>query len=60
MRSRDENQTLTQTDRDPPMGSVMRRDWMPALLSEELPGADCPPVRVKLLGEKLVAFRDTA
>jgi nitrite reductase/ring-hydroxylating ferredoxin subunit len=33
---------------------------MPALLSEELPSADCPPVRVKLLGEKLVAFRDTA
>ena len=60
MLSRDENQTLTQTDRDTPMGDVMRRYWMPALLSEELPGADCPPVRVKLLGEKLVAFRDTA
>lgn len=60
MLSRDENQTLTQTDRDTPMGDVMRRYWMPALLSEELPSADCPPVRVKLLGEKLVAFRDTA
>ena len=60
MLSRDENLTLTQTDRDTPMGYVMRRYWMPALLSEELPGADCPPVRVKLLGEKLVAFRDTA
>jgi len=60
MLSRDENQTLTQTGRDTPMGDVMRRYWMPALLSEELPAADCPPVRVKLLGEKLVAFRDTA
>ena len=60
MLSRAENQTLTQTDRGTPMGDVMRRYWMPALLSEELPGADCPPVRVKLLGEKLVAFRDTA
>jgi phenylpropionate dioxygenase-like ring-hydroxylating dioxygenase large terminal subunit len=37
----------------------MRRYWLPALLSEEIPGADCPPVRVKLMGEKLVAFRDT-
>jgi phenylpropionate dioxygenase-like ring-hydroxylating dioxygenase large terminal subunit len=41
------------------MGDVMRRYWLPALLSEEIPGADCPPVRVKLMGEKLVAFRDT-
>ncbi len=37
----------------------MRRYWVPALLSEELPESDCPPVRVKLLGENLVAFRDT-
>ncbi len=37
----------------------MRRYWMPALLSSEIPTPDCPPVRVKLLGEELVAFRDT-
>ena len=37
----------------------MRRYWMPALLSDEIPKPDCPPVRVKLLGEELVAFRDT-
>ena len=41
------------------MGDVIRRYWMPALLSSELPEPDCPPVRVKLLGEELVAFRDT-
>jgi len=41
------------------MGAVMRRYWMPALLSSELPQPDCAPVRVKLLGEELVAFRDT-
>ena len=41
------------------MGEVIRRYWIPAALSSELPEVDCPPVRVRLLGEKLVAFRDT-
>ena len=42
------------------MGAVFRRYWMPALLSRELPAPDCPPLRVKLLGEDFVAFRDSA
>jgi len=42
------------------MGEVMRRYWVPALLSSEIPEPDCPPVRVRLLGEQLVAFRDTS
>jgi nitrite reductase/ring-hydroxylating ferredoxin subunit len=41
------------------MGELFRRFWLPVLLSEELPEPDCPPVQVKLLGERLVAFRDT-
>jgi phenylpropionate dioxygenase-like ring-hydroxylating dioxygenase large terminal subunit len=41
------------------MGKVFRRYWIPALLSEEIPDPDCPPVRVRLLGEDLVAFRDS-
>jgi phenylpropionate dioxygenase-like ring-hydroxylating dioxygenase large terminal subunit len=41
------------------MGAMMRRYWLPALLSDELPSPDCPPVRLRLLGEDLVAFRDT-
>ena len=41
------------------MGELFRRYWIPALLAEELPEPDCPPVRVKLLGERLIAFRDT-
>jgi phthalate 4,5-dioxygenase len=41
------------------MGEAMRRYWMPALLSEEVPQPDCPPVRVRLLGGNLVAFRDS-
>jgi nitrite reductase/ring-hydroxylating ferredoxin subunit len=41
------------------MGEMMRRYWLPALTSTEIPEPDCPPVRVRLLGEDLVAFRDT-
>ena len=41
------------------MGRLFRSYWMPALLAEELPENDCPPVRVKLLSERLVAFRDS-
>jgi phenylpropionate dioxygenase-like ring-hydroxylating dioxygenase large terminal subunit len=41
------------------MGEVMRRYWIPTLMSWELPEPDCPPVQVQLLGERLVAFRDT-
>ena len=51
---------LTQTGPGTPMGDVMRRYWMPALLSRELSEPDSPPVRVRLLGEQLVAFRDTS
>jgi len=42
------------------MGDLFRRYWIPALMSSELPEADCPPVRVKLLSERMIAFRDTA
>jgi phthalate 4,5-dioxygenase len=54
-----ENERLTRVGQGTPMGETMRRYWMPALLSWELPEPDCPPVRVKLLGEELVAFRTT-
>ena len=59
MLSREDNDLLTQTDSAAPMGQLIRRYWVPALLSEEIPQPDCPPVRVRLLGEELVAFRDT-
>src|ERR671938_192653 len=42
------------------MGALMRRYWVPALLAGEVAAPDGPPVRVTLLGERLVAFRDTA
>ncbi|MDA1174153.1 MAG: Rieske 2Fe-2S domain-containing protein [Chloroflexi bacterium] len=60
MLSTQNNQLLMQTNAGTPMGHVMRRYWMPALLAWELPGPDCPPVRVRLLGENLVAFRDSS
>ncbi len=53
------NDLLTQTDPGTPMGDFFRHYWIPALLATELPENDCPPVRVKLLGEPLIAFRDT-
>ena len=54
-----ENERLTRIGPGTPMGETLRRYWLPALLAWELPIPDCPPVRVQLLGEKLVAFRDT-
>jgi len=59
MLTKEMNDLLTKTGPGTPMGELMRRYWMPAALSSELPEPDCPPVRVKLLGENLVAFRDT-
>ena len=41
------------------MGNLMRRYWVPVLLSSEIAAPDCPPVRTQILGEKLLAFRDT-
>jgi phthalate 4,5-dioxygenase oxygenase subunit len=58
--SHDDNVRLTRVGPGTPMGETFRRYWIPALLSEELPEADGPPVRVRLLCEDLVAFRDTA
>jgi phenylpropionate dioxygenase-like ring-hydroxylating dioxygenase large terminal subunit len=42
------------------MGEVMRHYWLPAFKSDELPSPDCPPLRIRLLGENLIAFRTTS
>jgi Phenylpropionate dioxygenase and related ring-hydroxylating dioxygenases, large terminal subunit len=55
-----QNEYLTRIGPETPMGNLLRRYWMPVLMSEELPGPDCPPVRVRLMGERLIAFRDSA
>jgi phthalate 4,5-dioxygenase len=54
-----QNDFLTRTGPDTPMGNLFRRYWTPALHSQELPEPDCPPVRLKLMSERLIAFRDT-
>ena len=59
MLSREDNELLTRTNPGTPMGNLIRRYWIPALLSEEIPEPDCPPARVRMMGETLVAFRDT-
>ncbi|MDX6481018.1 MAG: phthalate 4,5-dioxygenase [Gaiellaceae bacterium] len=53
------NELLTQTGPETPTGELFRRYWVPALLAEELPENDCPPVRVKILSERLIAFRSS-
>ncbi len=55
----EENELLTRIGPETPMGSFLRRFWLPALLEEELAGPDSDPVKLRLLGEDLVAFRDT-
>jgi phthalate 4,5-dioxygenase oxygenase subunit len=59
MLSVSDNELVTRVGRGTPMGEVMRRYWIPVLLDWELPGPDCDPVQVRVLGEDLVAFRDT-
>src|SRR5271165_5518914 len=59
MLTSEENQRLTITNPGTPAGEYFRRYWLPALLSEEVAASDGPPVRVRLLGEDLLAFRDT-
>ena len=54
-----ENEDLTRTGAGTLMGDLFRRYWLPVLHAWELPEPDCPPVRVKLLGEELIAFRDS-
>jgi phthalate 4,5-dioxygenase oxygenase subunit len=46
----EENELLTRTGPGTTIGELMRRYWLPAVLSWELPEPDCPPVRVKLFG----------
>src|SRR5262245_23088547 len=60
MLSPEMNELLTRVSPGTKMGDVFRRYWLPALMSAEVPEPDGPPVRVRILGEDLVAFRDTA
>ena len=59
MLSKEDNEFACRVGPGTAMGELFRRFWLPAMLSDELPGADGPPVRLRLLGEDLVAFRDS-
>jgi phthalate 4,5-dioxygenase oxygenase subunit len=60
MLSREDNERLTRVSAGTPTGDLMRRYWLPAALSRELPDPDGSPIRVRLLGEDLVAFRTSS
>jgi len=59
MLRKEQNDLLTLTGPATPMGQLFRCYWLPVLLAEELPEPECPPVRVKILSERLLAWRDT-
>jgi len=59
MLSAADNELLVRTGAGTPMGEYFRRYWLPVALSKEMPAPDSPPIRVKAMGEDLVAFRDT-
>ena len=59
MLTAEENDLLTETGLETPMGQYFRRFWQPAILSEELSERDGSPIRVTIMREQLVAFRDS-
>ena len=59
MLSREENGAITQVGPGTPLGEMMRRYWIPVCTSRQIADKDSAPLRIRLLGEDLVAFRDT-
>src|SRR6202020_1906570 len=55
----EEKERLTRVGQGSAMGDVIGRYWIPACLAREIPKPDDPPIRIRVLGEELVAFRDT-
>ena len=55
-----DNELLCRVGPGTPMGKVFREYWIPAVRSDELPGPDSAPMRVKLLGEELIGYRTTS
>src|SRR6266545_4701144 len=60
MLSIQDNEILCRVEPGTPMGDLMREYWLPALKSDELTSSDCPPIRLRLLAENLIAFRATS
>src|SRR5262245_44117191 len=60
MLNKEDNELLCRVGPGTPMGELMRQYWIPAARSDELPAPDAPPLRMRLLGENLIAFRVTS
>lgn len=54
-----QNDLLCRVEGEAPMGQLMRQHWMPACMIEEVAEPDCTPLKVRLLGEDMVVFRDS-
>src|SRR3977135_946717 len=59
MLKKEDNELITRVGPGTPMGNLMREYWVPAMLSSELPQGAGDPVRVRLLSEQLIGFRDS-
>lgn len=59
MLSAKDNSYLNTSEPNTPMGNYLRCHWHPVALSEEVALPDCPPIRLKIMGEDLLLFRDT-
>jgi phthalate 4,5-dioxygenase oxygenase subunit len=59
MLSAERNAFMSQVGPGTPMGELFRRFWLPVIVPEQLAERDGEPARVRILGEDLVAFRDT-
>lgn len=59
MLTREENEYMCRVGPGTPMGNLLRRYWIPALPSSELPEPDSDPVTFRRLGEDLIAFRNS-
>jgi phthalate 4,5-dioxygenase len=60
MLSTKDNETLCRVSAGTAMGELFRNYWLPAVRSDELAAPDSPPIRIRLLGENLIAFRATS
>jgi phthalate 4,5-dioxygenase oxygenase subunit len=58
-RKSEEQDLICRVEGDAPLGAMLRRYWMPALLSSEVAEPDGTPVRVRIVGQNMIAFRDT-
>src|SRR5262245_35495569 len=60
MLTQQDNDLITKVGPGTPMGNLLREYWLPSAMSIELPAPDSPPLRLRLLGENLIAFRTTS